>query len=71
MSSKRRKKRKKNTDGSKGVVAEIELHEAGLGRHDAAGQVNQGRRDLGFHPPGEHVLPVGPPEFGPDSQGLS
>ena len=59
------------TDGSKSVVAEVQLDEAGVGGHNASAQVLQGGRDLGLHAPRKHVLPVGPSELGVHCQGLA
>lgn len=51
------------SDGSEGVVAQVELNESSLGQHDAAAEVLQSRRNLRLHSSSEHVLPEGPLEL--------
>jgi hypothetical protein len=59
------------TDRPKGVVAEVQLDETRMRRHNAASQVLEGGRNLRLHAPRKHVLPVRPSEFPVGGQGLT
>jgi hypothetical protein len=59
------------TDRPKGIVAEVQLDETRMCRHNAASQVLESGRDLRLHAPRKHVLPVRPSEFTVCGQSLT